>query len=297
MNQIKKRILEDELLIYDILETEAKTVRKKDKLAVVDSFKNFFKEDLEIGIGFQRAYGAILAGDYFDLIKLPNKSFLFIFADISGHGLPAYTTLIKLKSSITIAINKLKKDYKSDQNINFSNLIKEISTYFADIMDSSNSNDFACVNFTFIEKKNSHFNLEFYNRSMLFPLVFHKIDDLNVNFIDLNENDQWENKKGFFLGGHLRKLQKNNYLNSPACSFQLKRGDSILFYSDGIIESYSSKEKDEFGQENIEKVMKKYINRSPQIMVDKLFNEVYKFIGSHKKQKDDMTAVLMKFHD
>ena len=97
---------------FALLDAEANTIRERDKFLIKGLFQNFYGKKLNVGIGFQRAYGAILSGDYFDLIKLPDGNYLFIFADMSGHGLPAYTNLVRLRSAITISISHREEDIR-----------------------------------------------------------------------------------------------------------------------------------------------------------------------------------------
>ena len=202
----------DKLRQFEILAAEANTVREKDKVLVRGLFRNFYHKRLNVGIGFQRAYGAILSGDYFDLIKLPDGNYLFVFADISGHGLPAYTTLIRLRSAITMAIQESKRIFRKTDTIDTDFLVKDISSKFTDIMDESNSHDFACVNFTFIYNEHDKFHLKFYNRSMLFPIVVRKFNGKIVDIYNLNIEDKgWFPVKGHLLGSDVRKLITDSY--------------------------------------------------------------------------------------
>jgi len=153
--------IENRLKRYSMLQAEANTVRDQDKSFIKSLFHNFHNNQLKVGMGFQRSYGSILSGDYFDLLKLPDGNFLFIFADISGHGLPAYTTLIRLKSAVVIAVNELR--YKEGEAIDTDSLIKKITINFTSVMDASHSSDFACVNFTFFNEEDNRFKLKFYN--------------------------------------------------------------------------------------------------------------------------------------
>ena len=287
----------EKLKQFEVLAAEANTVREKDKVLVRSLFRNFYNHRLNVGIGFQRAYGSILAGDYFDLIKLPDGNYLFIFADISGHGLPAYTTLIRLRSAITIAINETWWIYKKTESINTDFLIKDIAAKFTDIMDESNSYDFACVNFTFIYNEEDKFNLKFYNRSMLFPIVVRKYEDSIADVYNLNNEEKgWVPQKGHLLGSDVRKLLGDSYLDSPSCEFTLYEGDSILFYSDGIIEAYDKNNPmEEFSEEKIIEILKEHYPLAPQVIINELFESVYDFIGNPEHQKDDMTAVLIDF--
>jgi len=289
----------DEILHkYNILEQEANRVREQDKVIVKGLVKNFYNKKLTVGIGFQRAYGAILSGDYFDLIRLPNGQYLFVFADISGHGLPAYTTLIRLRSAITIAINNYKELFTKKIMLEPKELIRDISQKFTEIMEASNSDDFACVNFVFISNERDKYKLKFFNRSMLFPMVVRKFNNELVDVYNLNNTEKgWIPQKGYLLGKDLKSLlDDKDYFFTPECEFTIYEGDSILFYSDGIIEaSRNGVAYDEFGEEKIEKILKENFNLFPQLLVDELFREVYSFIEFPANQKDDMTAVMINF--
>jgi phosphoserine phosphatase RsbU/P len=279
----------------DTITYEANRIRDNDKILLEHLFSDFYDKKLNIGVGFKRAYGSVLSGDYFDLIKLPDNNYLFVFADISGHGLPAYTTTIRLRSAITIAINETKDSYAG--MINTDSLIKDINTKFTDIMDSSESSDFACVNFTFIYSEEDRFHLKFYNRSMLFPIVVRKFQNKLMDIFNLNEKDKgWIPKKGYLMGSDLRKILGSAYNETPSCEFVLYEGDSILFYSDGITEAFSNdRKRSEFGEKRLEKILKDTIDLPPQESVDIIYDSVYKYIGKPENQKDDMTAVLINF--
>ncbi|MCU0847390.1 MAG: serine/threonine-protein phosphatase [Spirochaetes bacterium] len=288
---------EDKLKQFRILAAEANSVREKDKILVKGLFRNFYNKKLNVGIGFQRAYGAILPGDYFDLIKLPDGNYLFIFADISGHGLPAYTTLIRLRSAVTISIKEIKRIYDKTSTLDTHFLVKDLSTKFTDIMDDSNSHDFASVNFTFIKNDGDMFHLRFYNRGMLFPIIMRKFKGELKDIYNLNDEEKgWEPLKGHLLGSDVRKLLKDKYLETPHCDFTLYEGDSILFFSDGITEAYNKSDPlNDFSEKRLEQFLMENYNLAPQVIIHELFNLVYEFIGCPEQQKDDMTAVLIDF--
>ena len=291
------RTVDEIIKRYDILVSEANTIREKDKELIKNLFSDFYNKKLEVGIGFQRAYGAVLSGDYFDLIALPDGSYLFVFADISGHGLPAYTTLVRLRSAITMSINEINNIYCRAGTLDPAFLVKDITKKFTDIMDDANSHDFACVNFTFIYNIDDRFHLKFFNRSMLFPIVIRKYDRSLVAVYNLNmEEKGWKPGKGFLVGSDVKRLLNDSYYETPCCEFVLYEGDSVLFFSDGIIEAYADNDpENEFGQGRIENILIDNINRPPQEVIDILFNAVYAFINTPQNQKDDMTAVLIDF--
>lgn len=292
---IEREILKKKLMHFDILHSEANAIREQDKNVVRSLFENFSQKKLMVGIGFQRSYGSILSGDYFDLIKLPDGQLMFVFADISGHGLPAYTTLIRLRAAITLAVKEIKKQ---DTVFDTKNLIKDISTKFTDIMDESNSDDFACIIFVFISVEGDQYHLKMYNKSMLFPFVLKRRGDAEPEILNLNyPQKNWEPSRGVFLGSNVYKLLGESYYESPECSYTINKGDSLFFYSDGISEAHNSEESEEFGDKRIENALRLHDGLFPQVVVDELFRQVYSFMGGPEGQKDDMTAVLIEFPD
>ncbi|MCL2026255.1 MAG: serine/threonine-protein phosphatase [Leptospirales bacterium] len=295
-NTFEKAAFEKKLKRFDILHSEASAVREQDKILVRSLFENFSQKELTVGIGFQRAYGSVLSGDYFDLVKLPDDQFMFVFADVSGHGLPAYTTLIRLRSSITLAVKEAKKiSATANRELDTAALVNDIAVKFTDIMDESNSTDFACIIFAFISRIADQYILKLYNRSMLFPIII-KPSQGDIHIINLNYASQgWEPKRGFYLGSDMHELLGESYFNVPECFYTIDKGDSVFFYSDGISEACSLNDTEEFGDRRIEDVLMDYAGLFPQVVVDELFRNVYSFIGTPEAQTDDMTAVLIDF--
>ncbi|MCL1833206.1 MAG: serine/threonine-protein phosphatase [Leptospirales bacterium] len=281
---------------YEVFKQEANNVREKDKKIIRDFFKSFSHRDIQVGVGFQRAYGSIISGDHFDLFKLSDKIFLFIFADISGHGLPAYTTLIKLRSAIILAVKEMNGFSENREIIDYSNLIRNIAVKFTDIMDLSNSNDFASVNFVFVEDQNGYLKFRFYNRSMLFPIIIRRSKDQIITFNLNNQYEIWQPKKGYLLGNDIKSLVDiESYYSTPECSFDIFQGDMIFFYSDGIIEAFGSEteNRQQYGEERLTQKLIESSDLPPQLVINNIFDSVYEFIGKHEYQKDDMTAVLI----
>ena len=297
INLSKKEKVEEKLKQLEMLVSEARTIREKDKKKFKLLTENFYDKKLNVGIAFQRAYGAIFSGDYFDLIQLPDGNYMVVFADISGHGLPAYTTLLRLRSAITICISEVKEMFGETDVVDTDLLVRNINIKFTDIMDDANSYDFASVSFTFIKNEGDMFHLKFYNQSMLFPIVFRKFENEVIGVYDLNnEMDEWSPKKGYLLGSDVRKLLKEKYLETPPVEFTVYEGDAILFYSDGIIEAYNKDvDHEEYGEERMIKYLKDHLDLAPELIVQLLFENVYEFLGSHEQQRDDMTAVLIDF--
>lgn len=280
------------------LEYEAEQVRTNDKVIIRGLLGNFYGRQLKVGIGMQRAYGAVLSGDYFELFKLPDGNFLFIFADISGHGLPAYTTLVRLRSALTLAVKESERKMEEDKlPVNAEEVIRDAGTKFTDIMDAAGSQDFASIIFTHIRNEGDKYYLRFYNRGMYFPLVVRKFQHSLVNLYDLNEQEKgWVPAKGYLLGSEFRRLLGSKYDVYPSCEFIIYEGDTLMFYSDGITEAPKKDDRKAFfGLDRVKHVLQKNYMHFPQAIVNTLYDEVYEYMGDMRKQSDDMTAVIIDF--
>lgn len=285
----------EKLQKYEIFSQEANQVREKDKRLIRELFKSISNNYLMMGIGFQRAYGSILSGDYFDLIGLPDNRFLFVFSDISGHGLPAYTTLIRLRSAVILAVKDAEAEYNITGIVDYSRIVKNIASKFTDIMDMSSSNDFASVNFVFIEEGNRCMKLKFFNRSMLYPIIVRR-DSAGARVINLNSRyGDWRPEKGYLLGSDIKSLiHPDAYFYTPECCFDIYQGDMIFFYTDGITEAFDHRvDNSQYGEKRLEQKLVEMCDLPPQLVINSIFDSVYDFIGSHEYQKDDMTAVLI----
>lgn len=280
---------------YEIFRHEANNVREKDKRLIRELFKSFSHRDLMVGIGFQRAYGSIISGDYFDLFKLSDDNFFLIFADISGHGLPAYTTLIRLRSAVILAVKEMEMIYEKSGAIDHAYLVKSVAVKFTDIMDMSKSNDFASVNFIFVEDNHGSIKLRFFNRSMLFPIIIRRSKTRTEAFNLNNVQENWKPEKGYLLGSDIKDLISDElYYKTPECSFEVRQGDMIFFFTDGITEALDFEtERKQYGEERLEQKLLELNHFPPQLVINSIFDSVYEYIGKHEDQKDDMTALLI----
>ncbi|MFA5519612.1 MAG: PP2C family protein-serine/threonine phosphatase [Spirochaetota bacterium] len=282
-------------LKFNIIKQEADHVREKDKILIRELFRSFSPRNILLGIGFQRAYGSLLSGDYFDLFKLADRHFMFVFSDISGHGLPAYTTLIRLRSAIILAVMEMQSIHARTGIIDYPYLIKSIAIKFTDIMDHSNSSDFASVNFVFLQESAGEIKLRFFNRSMLFPIILKREGDQSLIYNLNNEFKGWKPRKGYLLGSDIKHVTgEDDYYFTPECVFEVKQGDKIFFYTDGITEAFDHKtERSQYGEARLEQKLLEMTDLPPQLIVNNIFDSVYEFIGNHENQKDDMTAVIV----
>ncbi|HBE04265.1 MAG TPA: hypothetical protein DC049_17585 [Spirochaetia bacterium] len=282
---------------YNSIQYEADLVRKNDQNIIKGLFRNFYQKTLSVGIGFNRAFGSILSGDYFELFPLPDSNYLFIFADISGHGLPAYTNLIRLRNAVILSIKEAEAEFKKDRTFSIEKVIKNAGTKFTDLMEFSNSDDFASAVFTYITNDNDKFTLRFFNRGTFFPIIVRKFRDDVVDIYNLNyEEKGWIPNKGFLLSGELRKLDSEGYNTYPDCEFVIYEGDMVFFFSDGLLEGRNKNGSSEiFGMKRLKNILVENCTLMPQVIINIIYDEIFDFIGDFKNQEDDMTGIIINF--
>lgn len=292
------RDIERDLEHLQILKEEADRVRENDKVVIRSLFGDFYGRKLNVGIRFERAYGSILAGDYFELFKLPDGNYFFAFADISGHGLPAYTSLLRLRNAIIIAVKGYTKHFQRGEKLDAHKLVKNVCTLFTDLMETAGSSDFASVIFTVITSEGDKYHLDFFNRGMYFPLVVRRFEGSLLDVYDLNEQEKgWYPVKGYLLSSDMRQMLGERYDVYESCRFTLYEGDSLLFYTDGLLEARDfENQNEEYGMIRLKEKLVSFLNRRelmPQDVVNKIYDDIYRFMGDRTKQDDDMSAVLI----
>ena len=132
---------------------------------------------------------------------------------------------------------------------------------------------------------------------MYFPLVVRKFQNKLVNLYDLNEEEKgWFPRKGYLLGSEFRKILDNRYENYPSCEFIIYEGDSIMFFSDGIVEAQKDDNpSDSYGMDKMKQILMDNFAIFPQAIVNRLYDDLYDYMGDMKNQTDDMTAVIIDF--
>ncbi|MBE2255627.1 MAG: SpoIIE family protein phosphatase [Ignavibacteria bacterium] len=203
-----------------------------------------------------------VGGDYYDYFVIDeNKTGLFI-CDVSGHGVASGLTLSGIRSCL--------------------HLIMEETTEPKVIMEKLNK---------MLRKTQS--------KKMFVTAIFATID-FNKNKCEIFNAGHLPPYKISGETGEIFKFKKHNitlgatdnFINSDESivSFEFKKGDKIVFYTDGVNEAMNTSKR-EFGFERIEKILNDNYDKSVSEILDTLFNEVKKFSNEYE-QKDDITILI-----
>ncbi len=247
-----------ELLIKERISNEldvASRIQKKILPADIDEIFG-----LEIAQYFEPAKE--IGGDYYDYTLLDDNVFSITIADVSGKGVPA-AFLMALGRSVLKTLT-LTGDFAPNENLNELNKI-----IYSDITEDM-----------FITMMHSKYDREsktlYYSNAGHNPLVVYRA---TTDEIELH------NVKGVAIGF----LEEYNYKQGE---IQLKNGDIVVFYTDGITEA-ENKDKELFGVERLKDIIYKNKKKSPKELRKAILDGINKFREDYE-QTDDLTFVILK---
>jgi len=201
-----------------------------------------------------------VGGDYFDFIQLDASRWGIALGDVSGKGVPAALLMSSIQATLRnqVMVNPSITDCISMSN-NF-------------LHRNTESNKFATLFYGVLDCKDKSF--EFVNAGHNFPF-----------YLDAKGEYHTLEVGGLVLG------------MLPDCSFecdkvQMKPGEIIIIYSDGVTEAENTLE-EQFGEERLQELMRTHSNLPAAEIVEKICAQVTAFETS-QDQQDDITLVVIK---
>ncbi len=203
-----------------------------------------------------------LGGDFFDIVQLDeNRVFLYI-ADIAGHGVKS--------SLLTIFVRQVIRGIVKKENIGLKDILEELFKSYGDL--HTNIENY----FTFL--------CAIYDKStgkITFANAGHNCLPIKIN-----------------AGGKISEIQVKGI---PVCSIfsethheevevKLEKGEKIIFYTDGISESYSRVLKNQFGSEGIMEVLEESNTNDNKLICGKIIQRAAAFAGV--SPLDDMAVLI-----
>jgi serine phosphatase RsbU (regulator of sigma subunit) len=204
-----------------------------------------------------------VGGDYFDIIETPERTFIII-GDISGKGMAAALYMVRVQAIIYSLIDKyavLKEIVINLKKYFSKNLRKE---FFLTLTLASIEKDGKIKIVRAGHPPAFHFNAKLNEINKIYP-----------SGIGIGLND-----KGIFEQT-LEEAQIN-----------IQKDDILFLYSDGVTESMNIY-KEQFGEENVKKVIQSNSNKSALEIKESILSTIISFKGN-AIQNDDITMVLLK---
>jgi serine phosphatase RsbU (regulator of sigma subunit) len=201
-----------------------------------------------------------VGGDYYDFLDLGRERFGFVIGDISGKGIAAALLMANLQANLrsqcAIAFDQPQR------------LLRSVNQLFCD-----NTPDGSFATFFFAEYDDSASRLRYANCGHLPALLLrddNTVERLEATATVLGIFKDWDCE----IGEH-----------------QLRPGDTLALYTDGITESYNSDD-EQFGEQRLIEALQRHCGQSSQCLLDSIVAEVQSF--SPHEQHDDITLIVAK---
>ena len=204
---------------------------------------------------------AAVGGDFYDVIPLGDKKFVFVMADVSGKGIPAALMVSTLHASLRAYI-QMNTDLgvlaeKLNNLVYVNSPSERFITFFVMILD--------CATHT----------VTYVNAGHNFPYLFRS---QSSEIVELQAS-------GLPLG----MLDNMKYASAQVA---LGREDVLMLYTDGVTEAMN-RTKDQYGEDRLKVTIQKALGRHPRQIKDDVLDDVKKFIGQ-EPPSDDLTMLVLK---
>ena len=267
---------DDDIALLETFATQATLAVERAKLLNELLAKSWLEEEISLARKIQLAFlpdnppeieGFALAGmnqpsrgvggDYFDYIPLPGDGMGLVIADVAGKGIGAALIMSGFRASIR---------GESWHNPDPARLMHIINHF---VYESTNTGAFVTAFFG----KLTGTRFEYVNAGHFPPVLMH--DDGSYELLE---------QGGMILG----IFEEQNY--SPRC-VEIKSGDTILFYTDGVTEAFNRRE-EEFGDARLINTLKNMKHVSAKEKVNTLHGRVLGFTGG-LPPADDLTIMVL----
>ena len=202
-----------------------------------------------------------IGGDYYDFFELEDGNIGIVIADIVGKGIPAGLFMATLKSILHTHMREVITPQKAMEKINHVLVHDPVVSKFVPF-------------FYAVYNPKTH-TFTYCNAGHEAPLLF-----TNNRFKTLET-------EGFPLGA----AEDTEYEEKE---IQLKDGDIVIMFTDGIVEARNLKE-NSFGYPRLKKLIKENQAMSGEDLTQEIYTQVKKFSGT-AEQHDDLTLVCLKIN-
>ncbi len=201
-----------------------------------------------------------VGGDYVDVIPSEKGTYIVI-ADVSGKGMSAALYMVRLQALVHLLIKKLEPSPKE--------LFLELNNY---VKSNKKDKTFVTACAAFFPHNENYFMFSRAGHNI--PFVYNKHHDTTFKL----------NSDGFALGMTTTNALKKQLEEKK---YQFEPGDSLLLYTDGLIEARNSRN-EEYGVERLEGILSIYGSLHAKTITQKIQSSIEQFIGD-EVPNDDIT--------
>jgi sigma-B regulation protein RsbU (phosphoserine phosphatase) len=208
-------------------------------------------------------------GDYYDALPITGQTHLICVADVSGKGLPASLLMSNIQATMRALLGRVPS------------LTELTSITNALLYATTPSNKYVTAILLVIDPA-----------SGLCRYV--NAGHTDCLLLRADGEAEWLKSTGTPLGmmppDILEMMQPYQ-----ECDFELRPGDLIALFSDGVTEAQDENE-NEYGEARLADFLRPIAHEPADVLVDKVFNEIDRFAGS-APQYDDITLFIIKRTD
>ena len=212
------------------------------------------------------------SGDFYDLLALENSQLGIVVGDVSGKSIPAAMLMVAAHSIIRSEAN----DHDTPARVlDEANLL---------LCANVPRGMFVAANYACLDTQSRR--LVWANAGQMYPFMLHR-----VRPADPAEYPRYLESTGTSLplGVDATAIYSNQHL-------QLYPGDTVLFYTDGVIEAMNPG-RELYGFERLEALFRSLeIDLSAQALIEAVLADMARFVGP-AEQHDDITMVAVKLTD
>jgi len=204
-----------------------------------------------------------VGGDYYDIIETSKGDKWITIGDVSGHGVDSGLIMMMAQTSIISMVN-------NSTTLSPSVIFKSVNTVIRENISRMGSDHYMTLTAIHLDDKQMTLAGK-HQDVILYRAAHNKTEVLPTRGTWLGIVDHIEE--------HVSDL-----------TVDLKEGDLILLFTDGITESTNARG-DLYGQERLERALNEYADLPISRLLDKIIEDVMAF---QEEQSDDMTVLVIK---
>ncbi len=219
----------------------------------------------KIDVGYIMVPAHNIGGEFIDLIRLNDRTHLFVVGDLSGKGIAASMSMVILKSVIRTYLAETR---------DFKQLVVKVNSFIRNSLQKGTvfAGMFALVDF--------QADTMYYINCGI-PALFLYTQAYN-NVIEIQGS------------GHILGFVKDMSPFVSVKQIKLNKGDIVLTCTDGLINSHSLRG-EQFGKERVQQVLLANSMYPASRMAQFEYDSLVKFMS--KEMEDDVSVLVMKYQD
>jgi phosphoserine phosphatase RsbU/P len=265
-----EKSLKEIKLYKEVIESHNKLLSLKKELDIANIIqtgilpKTFpaFPDRKEIEIFAKMIPAKEVGGDLFDFFFVDKYRLGVVIGDVSGKG---------IASALLMAVTKTLLKATAFKGMPADTILSEVNNI---IVEESPSNMFITIFYGVLDTRSGSFE---YSNGGHNPPYLISVD---------GKVKQLDNVGGLMIGAFKDAPYESNVI-------MMKSGESLLFYTDGVTESFN-KEGEEFSETRLQNILLGKTILNPDEIINHVFENVQSF-SNGVEQSDDITCLALKY--